>query len=95
MNQTVIYDKDSTQSPIFNAWSTHDNKIERGTYVSSKAYPQRVLNAEEPNVNILESERRIEMINKRATILKTFVLVIMTLVSFGLLLHQGSICISK
>ena len=95
MNHTVIYDKDSTQSPIFNAWGTHDNKIERGTYVSSKTYSQGVLNAGETNVNILESERRIEMINKRATILKTFVLVIMTLVSFGLLLHQGSICISK
>jgi hypothetical protein len=69
--------------------------MKEDTFTKSNETSKAASNGTQEKFKVQEDQRKLSHHIKRAEHFKTFVLVVITLVSFGLLIHQGIICISK
>ena len=71
------------------------NELEDENFAKSKETSKTMKNETQGYFKVQEDKRKFDLHIKRIDHFKTFVLVIITLVSFGLLIYQGLICFSK
>ena len=92
MNDNTFSVKINERHVILEAWSNNNGN---DTSLHSKEHIQQVSMETKEEFKSKNLKKKMDLLTKRAEIFKTFVLVVITLVSFGMLIHQGSICISK
>ena len=76
-------------------WNGLVNELKEATFTKSKETSNDVTNGAHEHFKALDNRRKLFQHIKRAKHFKMCVLVVITLVSFGFLIHQGIICMSK
>ena len=94
MDKSEPSEKDNDKRKHIMAW-TPSTDIEDGPSLKSKETREVVIRQHSSYPEIQEAKHKAEQLMKRALFFKMFVLIFMTLVTGGILVWQGSICISK
>ena len=87
-------DKGRIKLGMIKAWNPLDAEWKRES-ISNPENSGIGIDEKEKDADIQEAENKINAITKRTNHFTTFVLIAMTLVSTGILLNRGSICVSK
>ena len=85
----------STRQECINAWNALDAKEKEPIVLVPGRRSKNPSNRSRQKIQIQHAKTKIDQITKTSRVFKNSFLVGMTLLSLGILLYQGSICISK
>ena len=94
INAAEHSENDNDKRTHIMAW-TPSTDIQDGPSLKSKETCEVVIDQDTRYTENQEDKHEAEQLMKIAQFFKMFVLIFMTLVTFGILVWQGSICISK
>ena len=78
-----------------NAWKALDAKEKEPDSLDLESMRENSIHTSRQKIQVQRAKTKIDQITKTSQFLKNSFLVVMTLLSFGILIFQGSICISK
>ena len=92
MYKDTCQDKSHKTGPIFMAWNACDDERKRAADTSSIGPILQGTDIRDNNVRVKDETKT--KYNK-STILNYLIIIIMTLVSSGIVLNRGSVCVAK
>ena len=92
MYKDACQDKSHKTGPIFMAWNACDDERKRAADTSSIGPILQGTDIRDNNVRVKDE---IKTKYDKATILNYLIIIIMTLVSSGIVLNRGSVCVAK
>lgn len=92
MYKDTCQDKSHKTGPIFMAWNACDDERKRAADTSSIGPILQGTDIRDNNVRVKDE---IKTKYDKATILNYLIIIIMTLVSSGIVLNRGSVCVAK
>ena len=95
MHEEYLTDKGRIKFGIVKAWDPLVVEWKREIISNAKHSPTEDVDITKDDLDIQEAEKKINAISKRTNHFTTFILVVMTLISTGVLLTLCSLCVSK
>ena len=92
MYKDTCQDKSHKTGPIFMAWNACDDERKRAADTSSIGPILQGTDIRDNNVRVKDE---IKTKCNKSTILNYLIIIIMTLVSSGVVLNRGSVCVAK
>ena len=92
MYKDTCQDKSNKPGPIFMAWNACDDERKRAADTSLMS---PILHGTDIRDNNVRVKDEIKTKYNKATILNYLIIIIMTLVSSGIVLNRGSVCVAK